>query len=125
VPTAEPTRSHAASAPTGWRITFDDGSSLVVEGVVLVGRRPEPRPGEAVQHLVPLQSGDMSVSKTHAQFQVAASGELVVLDRGSTNGSILIRQGMPRELTAGKPATLVTGDVVRLGDRTVTVSRDG
>ena len=30
---------------------------------------PEPRPGEAVQHLVPLQSADMSVSKTHAQFQ--------------------------------------------------------
>ena len=51
----------------------------------------------------------MSLSKTHAQVQVAPGGELVVMDRGSTNGSILVRQGMSRELSAGKPATLVAG----------------
>ncbi len=105
-------------------MTFDNGETFVVEGLALVGRRPEPRPGEPVHHVVPLQSGDMSLSKTHAQVQVAPGGELVVMDRGSTNGSILVRQGMSRELSAGKPATLVAGDLVRFGDRTMTVSRE-
>jgi uncharacterized RDD family membrane protein YckC len=113
-----------AAGPPRWRVTFDNGETFVVEGLALVGRRPEPRPGEPVHHLVPLQSGDMSLSKTHAQFQVAPGGELVVMDRGSTNGSILVRQGMSRELTAGKPATLVPGDVVRFGDRQMTVARE-
>ena len=91
--------------------------SFVVEGLALVGRRPEPRPGEQVRHLVPLPSTDMSLSKTHAQFQIAADGALVVMDRGSTNGSFLVRQGVPRGLPAGRPATLVPGDHVRFGDR--------
>jgi hypothetical protein len=125
-PAGEQTRARAddASAPTRWRVTFDSGESFVVEGIALVGRRPEPRPGEPVHHLVPLTSGDMSLSKTHAQLQVAPGGELVVVDRGSTNGSILVRQGLSRELAAGKPATLVAGDLVRFGDRQMTVARD-
>jgi hypothetical protein len=107
-----------------WRVTFDSGESFLVEGLALVGRRPEPRAGEPVRHLVPLRSGDMSLSKTHAQFQVAPDGVLVVMDRGSTNGSILIRQGVSRELTAGRPATLLDGDRVRFGDRQMTVARE-
>jgi pSer/pThr/pTyr-binding forkhead associated (FHA) protein len=107
-----------------WRVSFDSGESFLVEGLVLVGRRPEPRPGEPVRHLVPLQSADMSLSKTHAQLQVAPDGVLVVMDRGSTNGSILIREGVPRELTAGRSATLLHGDLVRFGDRAMTVQRE-
>lgn len=108
-----------------WRVTFDHGESFLVEGTALVGRRPEPRAGEAVHHLVPLSSADMSVSKTHAQFGPAPDGALVVMDRGSTNGSVLVRQGVSRPLTAGKPATLLAGDVVRFGDRSMTVTREG
>ncbi|WP_198016938.1 FHA domain-containing protein, partial [Nocardioides sp. CF8] len=100
------------------------GESFVVEGLALVGRRPEPRSGEQVHHLVPLTSADMSVSKTHAQFGPAPDGVLVVMDRGSTNGSVLMRQGVSRPLTAGKPATLVDGDVVSFGDRQMSVRRE-
>jgi uncharacterized RDD family membrane protein YckC len=107
-----------------WRVSFDSGESFLVEGLALVGRRPEPRQGEPVRHLVPLRSGDMSLSKTHAQFQVAPDGVLVVMDRGSTNGSILIRQGVTRELAAGKPATLLDGDRIRFGDREMSVVRE-
>ncbi|GAA2136900.1 hypothetical protein GCM10009844_03460 [Nocardioides koreensis] len=107
-----------------WRVSFDSGETFVVEGLALVGRRPEPRPGEPVRHLVPLRSGDMSLSKTHAQFQVAPDGVLVVMDRGSTNGSILIRQGVSRALTAGKAATLLDGDRVRFGDREMSITRE-
>ena len=95
-----------------------------MEGLALVGRRPEPRSGEQVHHLVPLTSADMSVSKTHAQFGPASDGVLVVMDRGSTNGSVLVRQGVGRPLTAGKPATLVDGDTVSFGDRQMSVRRE-
>ena len=133
-PPAPPPRPQAAppppptvpSIPTAgirWRVTFDTGETFVVEGLALVGRRPEARPGEPVQHLVPLRSTDMSLSKTHAQFQVVPDGALVVMDRGSTNGSVLVRKGVARPLSPGRPSTLVEGDMVRFGDREMTVGR--
>ncbi|WP_028644768.1 RDD family protein [Nocardioides sp. URHA0020] len=118
--------AHAARVtPSQWRVSFDTGESFLVEGLALVGRRPEARNGEPVRHLVELTSSDMSLSKTHAQFQIATDGALVVMDRGSTNGSFLVRQGVPRGLPAGKAATLVHGDHVRFGDREMTVVREG
>lgn len=123
--TARPPTStgpRAASAAR-WRLTLDTGESFVVEGLVLVGRKPEPRGGEEVRHVVPLRSADLSVSKTHAQLQVV-DGSLVVMDRGSTNGSLLIRQGVSRDLPGGKPATLLDGDRVLVGDRELSVTRE-
>lgn len=105
-------------------MSFDSGESFVVEGLALVGRRPEPRDGEPVRHLVPLLSTDMSLSKTHAQVQVTPDDTLVVVDRGSTNGSILIREGVAKELTAGRASTLLDGDHVHFGDREMTVVRE-
>ncbi len=114
----------APAPPRRWRVSFDTGESFVVEGLALVGRRPEPRAGEPVTHLVPLRSSDMSLSKTHAQFQVVPDGALVVMDRGSTNGSVVVRRGVSKSLTAGRPSTLLDGDTVRFGDRTMTIVRD-
>ena len=57
-------------------------------------------------------------------IQGAADLVLVVLDRGSTNGTVLVRQGVARELTAGKPTTLLSDDLVRFGDRQMTVVRE-
>ncbi|WP_191907851.1 RDD family protein [Nocardioides cynanchi] len=115
----------ASPAPSAWGLVFDTGERVRVESVVLIGRRPEPREGEQGARLVGLPSTDMSVSKTHAQVALAPDGTLVVTDRGSTNGSVLRRQGVARRLTAGRPATLLDGDVVNLGDRTMTVVRVG
>ncbi|ANH36946.1 RDD family protein [Nocardioides dokdonensis FR1436] len=109
----------------GWVVHLDSGEQLVVDGLVLLGRGPVGRAGEEVRHLVPLRSQDMSVSKTHAQLQVAPDGALVVLDRGSTNGSVVIRSGVPRDLAAGTPLTLLDGDTLRLGDRSLRVVRQG
>lgn len=119
-------RSRPGASPVAprWRVVFDNGETFVVEGLALVGRRPEPRSGEQVHHLVPLTSSDMSVSKTHAQFGPAPDGVLVVMDRGSTNGSVLTRRGVSRPLAAGKPATLVDGDTVAFGDRQMVVRRE-
>lgn len=117
------TQLREAAAATRWQVAFDTGETFEVRGLAIVGRRPEPRPGEPVSHVVPLPSTDMSLSKTHAQFQVAPDGALVVMDRGSTNGSYVVRRGMSRTLTAGRPSTLLDGDIVRFGDRTMTVKR--
>ena len=133
-PAAPPTVQPATPAPPApsappavtarWRVTFDTGQSFLVEGLAIVGRDPEPRPGEEVAHRVSLPSSDMSLSKTHAQFQVAADGTLVVMDRGSTNGSTLIRKGAARALGARRPVALVGGDKVKFGDRTMDVVRE-
>ncbi len=42
--------------PSGWVLTFDTGERVAVDGLVLVGRRPEGRPGETVRRLVALPS---------------------------------------------------------------------
>lgn len=117
-------RGGTTGEPARWRVSVDTGESFLVEGLALVGRRPEPREGEPVRHLVPLRSEDMSVSKTHAQLQVAPDGVLVVTDRGSTNGTVLVRRGVARELAAGQPTTLLGDDVVHLGDRRLTLERE-
>ena len=93
--TAPAGRAAPAATPrrTTWRVSFDSGETLVVEGLGLVGRRPEGRAGEPVRHVVPLPS------REHVDLQDArpvppgrAMAALVVMDRGSTNGSILVRQ---------------------------------
>lgn len=114
----------SAPAPARWRVSFDSGETFVVEGLAVVGRRPEPRPGEQVRHVLPLRSEGRSLSRTHAQLQVAPDGVLVVMDRGSTNGSVLIRRGVAKDLAAGRPTTLLPGDQVALGDRRMIVARE-
>jgi uncharacterized RDD family membrane protein YckC len=123
--TAGTTPGKRAREVARWRVTFDTGEELEVHGLVLVGRRPEARSGEPVRTLLALASTDMSLSKTHAQFQVVPDGALVVMDRGSTNGSVLVRGGLYKRLEGGKPATLKHGDRVRFGDREMTVARLG
>lgn len=117
------TALRSSRSPARWRLTLDTGESVVVEGLALLGRAPAPRPGEEVRHLLPLASRDMSISKTHAALDVV-DGVLVVTDRGSTNGSVLLRQGVSRDLADGRPTTLLDGDRVRLGDRELAVSRE-
>ncbi len=107
-----------------WRVHLDNGESFVIAGMALVGRRPEARHGEQVAHLIPLASADMSVSKTHAQFGPASDGTIVIMDRGSTNGTMLVRQGVSRQLAPGKPAALVDGDRIVYGDREMTLTRE-
>jgi uncharacterized RDD family membrane protein YckC len=130
-PAAAAPAAPSPSSPPGrrvrarWQVSFDTGETFEVTGLTLVGRRPEARQGEPVKRLVTLPSEDMSLSKSHAQFQVVPDGALVVMDRGSTNGSLLIRAGVTKRLTGAQPATLRDGDRVRFGDREMTVTKLG
>jgi uncharacterized RDD family membrane protein YckC len=113
-----------AQRPTpAWELRFDSGDRVVVDTLLLIGRSPDPRLSEQGARLVALPSADLSLSKTHLEVVVAADGALVVTDRSSTNGSTLVRQGTPRHLTPGRPATLLEGDLVLLGDRQFKVER--
>ncbi len=109
---------------TRWLVSFDTGEQVAVSGLTLIGRDPQAREGESVRHVVRLGSDDLSLSKTHAQCRVASDGALVVMDRGSTNGSVLRRGEMVRDLHAGRPATLLEGDRVAFGDRVMLVARE-
>jgi len=59
---------------------------------------------------------DDSVSRTHAELWLAADGSLMLADRGSSNGTDLIRAGktVPLAETALQP-----GDQVRFGEITL------
>jgi uncharacterized RDD family membrane protein YckC len=118
-----PSRPSARVPVVTWWLAFDTGQRVAVDALVLVGRRPEPRQGEQGARLVTLPTADGSVSQTHAHVVVAGDGALVVTDRGSVHGSTLVRRGMPKPLAGGRPTTLLEGDVVALGDRTMTVHR--
>lgn len=115
-------RARPSGPRRDWSWTLEaNGRTHEVGAAVLVGRDPRPRPGEPVVEVLVL--ADASVSRTHARVQVARDGALVVVDRGSTNGSALVRGHAVRRLAPGRATTLVDGDRLRLGDTELTVRR--
>ncbi len=60
---------------------------------------------------------ETSVSGRHARFVPAGRGYAFV-DLGSTNGSLLVRDGQATPCIANTPVPLVDGDTILLGDRT-------
>lgn len=113
----EADRSAGASPASGphrvARVRLDDGSDIAVTQLTLIGRRPAAEHGAAV---VAIDDETRSISKTHLALHVDAHG-LVVTDRGSTNGSGLIRAGVETPLGAGRPQRAQPGDRIRFGDR--------
>jgi hypothetical protein len=61
---------------------------------------------------------DESVSRFHAEIWLTPDGELVLADRGSSNGTELIRNGQISQLTQG---AVLPSDEVRLGAATFVV----
>jgi uncharacterized RDD family membrane protein YckC len=115
-PITPATPSSAAAA--GWRLRGRDGRELELTGVVVIGRDPVAGPGERVQAAWAID-GDFLVSKTHLAVGRAADGTAWVEDRGSTNGTRLVRRGETIELVAGTRTPLEAGDVLRFGEQTV------
>ncbi|MFJ2551251.1 RDD family protein [Microbacterium sp. NPDC087591] len=121
--TPTPTPAPAQSpAPAGTRavLILDTGQRIEVRGTTLFGRAPAAAAGEGEAQLVRVADDTRSVSKTHLAVMPARRGVFAV-DRASTNGSAIIRNGAETPLVAGHPAELQIGDTVRFGDRTLTV----
>lgn len=101
-------------------LILDTGERVEVRGTTLFGRAPAAAAGEGEAQLVRVPDDTRSVSKTHLAVMPARRGVFAV-DRASTNGSAIIRNGSETALAPGHPVELQAGDTVRFGDRTLSV----
>jgi uncharacterized RDD family membrane protein YckC len=122
---APPGPSIAAPRPTSAVfLVFDNGLTLEVKGNGLLGRNPEPRPGESAEHLYLIDDPDRQLSKTHLGFGIDASG-VWIEDRGSSNGTFVrTASGAVLALEAMKKTRIAPDVVVEIGDRTFRVRQD-
>lgn len=118
------TASIAAAPTVRYLLLFDDGKRYELAGSGVIGRNPEPRPGEDDGQRVAIEDSSMSISKTHAMFGVDADG-FWISDRGSRNGtSVRSASGQITQIKAGERSYPGQDDVVFLGERSFAVKRE-
>jgi uncharacterized RDD family membrane protein YckC len=106
-----------------WSILLDDGRRIALEGLVLLGRNPQPKPGEEDAQLIKIADESRTVSKSHLAVGVDAGGVYVV-DRGSTNGStVSTTNGMSARCRAGEMVRVGDGAIVSIGDHWIEITR--
>ncbi|MCH1884128.1 RDD family protein [Agrococcus sp. ARC_14] len=116
------TRARPGARPAIATLAFDTGDRFAISGAALVGRNPAPAAGEVVEHLLPISDDTRSISKTHL---LITASPFAAVDRASTNGSSVVRAGVEHPLAPGAPFALAVGDVVRFGDRAMTIEPGG
>jgi uncharacterized RDD family membrane protein YckC len=97
--------------------TWDDGTRVSVSRRTVFGRNPGPEEGAVV---VPVRDETLSLSKTHFEAAAETSGGWI-LDRHSTNGLTIVRDGQRIACPAGQRVPIKLGDVIEIGDRVVMV----
>lgn len=97
--------------------TWDDGTRVSVSRRTVFGRNPAPEDGVV---LVPIRDETLSLSKTHFEAAAEVSGGWV-LDRHSTNGLTIVRDGQRIACPAGQRVPVRLGDAIEIGDRIVTI----
>jgi uncharacterized RDD family membrane protein YckC len=127
---ADALSDQTASAPHSpyaqdWSILLDDGRRIALEGLVLLGRNPQPNAGEEDAQLIKIADETRTVSKSHLAVGVDANGVYVV-DRGSTNGStVSTTNGMSSRCRAGEMVRVGDGAIVSIGDHWLEITRGG
>jgi uncharacterized RDD family membrane protein YckC len=104
-------------APVLAVLTWDDGTRMAVYGRTLYGRNPRTESGAVA---IPVRDETLSLSKTHFEIGGDGNGPWIV-DRHSTNGTVLVRDGSRIPLVPGLPTSLRAGDRLEFGDRTAAV----
>jgi uncharacterized RDD family membrane protein YckC len=106
-----------------WSILLDDGRRIAVEGLVLLGRNPQPKAGEEDAQLIKIADETRTVSKSHLAVGVDAGG-IYVVDRGSTNGStVSTTNGLSSRCRAGEMVRVGDGAIVSIGDHWLEITR--
>jgi uncharacterized RDD family membrane protein YckC len=106
-----------------WSILLDDGRRITVEGLVLLGRNPQPKAGEEDAQLIKIADETRTVSKSHLAVGVDAGG-IFVVDRGSTNGStVSTTNGLSSRCRAGEMVRVGDGAIVSIGDHWLEITR--
>ncbi len=114
----------APERPAGERfvLQFSTGESFTVTGTGLVGRNPNPEPGEYFDHAVSIADPGKSVSKTHLEFG-QDDGVFWISDRFSGNGTLARDpEGQPKRCEPGRRYRVVRGGRVDIGDQFFVVS---
>ncbi|MFP1601146.1 RDD family protein [Microbacterium sp. 2216-1] len=123
---AEPAPFHAEGELDSTRIsipghrlvfTWDDGQRATVSGRTLFGRNPEAESGAAV---VAVRDETLSLSKTHFEAGAEPTGGWI-MDRESTNGTTVVRDGVRIACPPGQRIPVRLGDAIEIGDRIVTI----
>lgn len=118
---AEPAAA-PASASASVELTLDSGETVsVVGGGVVLGRAPATGPGDVDVSPLPVADPTRSISKTHWAL-LRQEGRVLAVERGSTNGSVLVRGTREQALEPGRPVELRDGDTIRFGDRSAVVA---
>lgn len=101
-------------------LEFDTGVIVRLDGGAgVVGRVPEPEPGERVEQVVTIP--DPSVSKTHFGFGVDWLG-VWIMDRQSRNGCVIVDgSGMRTRCEPGQRISIRPGTTVQFGQRRCTL----
>jgi len=100
-----------------WRLEGDDGVSVDIDVSVVLGRDPHAVDGHVNVAAVALQ--DPSVSASHALAEVR-DARLVVLDLGSTNGTVVLdASGNERACPPGEAVEVAEGAAIELGAYTL------
>jgi pSer/pThr/pTyr-binding forkhead associated (FHA) protein len=106
-----------------WSILLDDGRRIALEGLVLLGRNPQPDAGEEDAQLIKIADETRTVSKSHLAVGLDADGVYVV-DRGSTNGStVSTTNGMSARCKAGEMVRVGEGAIISIGDHWLEITR--
>jgi hypothetical protein len=110
-------------APEQWRLTLPDGSTLTVEGPLLLGRDPVRFEPWSDAKIVKLDDPAKSVSKTHAAIEVGAQG-LTVTDLHSTNGVFVVPPGAAEVAVGpGESTQVAAGTRIDFGRYTILVDQ--
>jgi RNA polymerase subunit RPABC4/transcription elongation factor Spt4 len=106
-----------------WRLVFPDGTQSEVGAALLIGRDAAPNPRWSNAALLSIVDPALSVSKTHAVFEVE-DDTLWVTDLHSRNGVVIIDQDRSEvDLEAGQRAEVPAGADIELGDYLIQVER--
>nr|WP_314845664.1 RDD family protein [uncultured Microbacterium sp.] len=97
--------------------TWDDGSRVTVSRRTLFGRNPAHEDGA---ERVTVRDETLSLSKTHFEAAAEVSGGWV-LDRHSTNGMTIVRDGERIDCPPGQRVPVRLGDAIEIGDRILTI----
>ncbi|MEX2620776.1 MAG: FHA domain-containing protein, partial [Egibacteraceae bacterium] len=109
--------------PTLGVLIGDDGSAYALDHDYLVGREPEMDPGVESSELRPLrlQDAERSVSRVHAEVRLQ-DWEVIVVDRGSANGTFVAARGETewRRLAKDDGEVVAPGTRIAFGKRIMT-----
>jgi hypothetical protein len=106
-----------APAPAGYAV-FDDSSAYYLDSDYIVGRQPQGDPAVVQGDARALVIDDTLISRVHCVLQVR-DGQLLVLDRGSSNGTFLWNeeQAVWAPLRPGEATAMAPHARVGLGKR--------